>query len=210
MSDVTREIEMDSGAIEKEIIRGCKKLMRVPSYWRSSWVGTAHGRYTDYVIVLVPTKGRVEPIVYAREKEMNCYIQVLVHMEDYSDSLYAYTPHFFKRYALRAKHKECSLMEAIRLFEPYSGFLIHKDGDKEVYAIDGGLMLGVRVNKEIVLIRTFVSSDMLRETQLKAYEKVIGFISRVENEGLPFVSESYDLAKSLQEEAKSIYEQFYE
>lgn len=51
---------------------------------------------------------------------------------------------------------------------------IYGDEDgKFVYAIDSGIMLGIfDFDRQILFIKTFVSLDMLKETQLRSFEKI--------------------------------------
>lgn len=111
--------------------------------------------------------------VYLRED--NVYIAMSTPVKD-KEYYMAMSPHFFNRYAERHLKKKMTISKAMSYF--FYDFMgaIGIYGDEEgrfVYAIDSGIMLGIfDFDRQILFIKTFVSLDMLKETQLRSFEKI--------------------------------------
>lgn len=113
--------------------------------------------------------------VFAYLREDNVYIAMSTPVKD-KEYYMAMSPHFFNRYAERHLKKKMTISKAMSFFfYDFMGAIgIYGDEDgKFVYAIDSGIMLGIfDFDRQILFIKTFVSLDMLKESQLKSFEKV--------------------------------------
>lgn len=113
--------------------------------------------------------------VFAYLREDNVYIAMSTPVKD-KEYYMAMSPHFFNRYAERHLKKKMTISKAMSYF--FYDFMgaIGIYGDEEgrfVYAIDSGIMLGIfDFDRQILFIKTFVSLDMLKETQLRSFEKI--------------------------------------
>lgn len=113
--------------------------------------------------------------VFAYLREDNVYITMSTPVKD-KEYYMAMSPHFFNRYAERHLKKKMTISKVMSyFFYDFMGAIgIYGDEDgKFVYAIDSGIMLGIfDFDRQILFIKTFVSLDMLKETQLRSFEKI--------------------------------------
>lgn len=113
--------------------------------------------------------------VFAYLREDNVYIAMSTPVKD-KEYYMAMSPHFFNRYAERHLKKKMTISKVMSyFFYDFMGAIgIYGDEDgKFVYAIDSGIMLGIfDFDRQILFIKTFVSLDMLKETQLRSFEKI--------------------------------------
>lgn len=113
--------------------------------------------------------------VFAYLREDNVYIPMSTPVKN-KEYYMAMSPHFFNRYAERHLKKKMTISKVMSFFfYDFMGAIgIYGDDDgRFVYAIDSGIMLGIfDFDRQILFIKTFVSLDMLKESQMKSFEKV--------------------------------------
>lgn len=173
-----------------------------------------HTDNSDYVLSMSWNREIMISCIYAYCKEKNLYYAVLGNVEEGRDfGITAYTPHFFKRYALRACGKDVGLKDAIPCFVSTSRrdsiIVYYNDKNGEfAYANEMGLLLGkFDIRRSVSVFRTFVSYDMLGQSQKDTFCKVFPYLLGIR----------YGILKPSQEDCSAIYanvcniyKQFYE
>lgn len=164
--------------------------------------------------------------IFGFVKERNAYI-AMTSVQKAEDYYMAFSIHLIKRYAERYLKKNISVPKALShfVYDHTGSMLIYWDGNNRlVYAINGGIMLGIAdPNKHIVYMNTFVSLDMLKDSQVKSYDKIRLFVEEAKKR-LAYARGSgnlaqcdvacgliyKDMAELDLEEAKEIYATFFE
>lgn len=179
----------------------------------------------DYTLnVLINKKGDAYVNTFAYVKDSNEYLFMIKAFD--SPTIMSFSVHLFKRYAERElKNTELTMNEIINEFNKYLIFVtVYSDDEgRRVFAMRNGLLLGKYDKKRDMLVhKTYVSSDMLKESQYKAWEiisvhvkqlleyrKLYGFQSlQAENyKNKYFYPGTEPLSVQL---ANSIYSQFYD
>ncbi len=165
--------------------------------------------------------------VFVYIKETNEYIP-MSRTSVLHEDCFAMSVHFIKRYAERHLKKEFPPKKILsKFFTSFIGAVrIHLDEkrNRAVFAVPEGLVLATyEMGKHIIHYRTFVSIDMLKDTQLKSYEKIRSFllgscgkIVEARNKGdddlleAAYVSAYKDAELLDTSEAKAIYGSFFE
>ena len=114
-------------------------------------------------------------------KETNDYVCVAVLTDEENNmEQFSYTPHFLRRYAERVLGVEDMPVNRVLAHierEVAYTVLIYKDDTSKVIATSMGLYLQkVDRRRGINICKTFVSIDMMRSSQIKAYEVVADLI----------------------------------
>lgn len=132
------------------------------------------------VICVQRSLGDSRANIYIFVPENNEYVCLNDRATESEAALYAYTPHYLFRYAERYLHKSnlnVNQAFAAMLKNFGIGFKIFQNKNQEVMAMPEGLALSKIDNKrDIVVHKTFVSTDMLKTSQIDAYEKVASLI----------------------------------
>lgn len=131
--------------------------------------------------------------------------------------------HFFRRYAERClKQPDLLLNEAIYKYAKANPFHVKIYTDEKsgryAYAVNDGIILGYVDKRGVYVDKTFVSTEMLGETQRMAFDTVIGVMNSISQDEL--IDMKYDkgqytwiLKASLEvlyKEADAIYRQYFE
>lgn len=163
--------------------------------------------------------------IFGYVRESNVYIPMSIVGDD--GYYMALSPHFLNRYAERYLRKKLSLGKSLaNFFHDFVGAaVLYADKTKRVvYAIYGGIMLGKYDSEKMVIhMKTFVSLDMLKGSQVRSYGKIKRFIecSRERIEGIKKsndcvkINAAFDnvfegMAKLDMDEAREIYSTFFE
>lgn len=164
--------------------------------------------------------------IFAYLREDNAYVPMSTMVEN-KEYYMAMTPHFFNRYAERYLKKKMTISKAMSyFFYDFMGAIgIYADEEgRFVYAMDSGIMLGVcDVSRSILFMKTFVSLDMLKESQLKSYGKIKSYLEETrerimksrKTDDSNIINSEFDKAnKDLiavdTKEAREIYATFFE
>lgn len=158
-----------------------KSLMSELRKSRREMVSQSYDYHTpnaDYIIVLrCNRKGYVSRMRFAFIEETLEYVSSAIQGK--SKGVVSYSVHLLRRYAERVLHDSSLPMRKIFLkFCQDSVFAcIYTDKDYLVTATETGICLGkYDQTRDIIVNRTFVSRDMLKETQLSAWNKVERFV----------------------------------
>lgn len=116
-------------------------------------------------------------------KETNDYVCVAVLTDEENNmEQFSYTPHFLRRYAERALGVENMPVNRVLAHierEVAYTVLIYKDETSKVVATSMGLYLQkIDRKRGINICKTFVSIDMLKASQINAYEVVADLIQK--------------------------------
>lgn len=163
--------------------------------------------------------------IFGYMRESNVYVPMSIVGDD--GYYMALSPHFLNRYAERYLKKRLSLGKSLaNFFHNFVGAaVLYADKTKRVvYAIYGGIMLGkYDSEKKVIYMKTFVSLDMLKGSQIRSYGKIKRFIdySRERIDGIKKsndcvkINAAFDnvfegMAKLDMDEAREIYSTFFE
>lgn len=126
-----------------------------------------HAPNADYIIIVrCNRKGYVSKLRFAFIKETLEYVGIVTQLGH--RGIVSYSVHLLRRYAERVLHDTSLPMRKIFL----------KFTQNSVTACDDGICLGKYDHtRGIIVHRTFVSVDMLKEKQLMAYEKIEGYVT---------------------------------
>lgn len=150
--------------MRSELLRGMKdKIWKYFDY---------HTDNADYIIVIHCNRaGKFGIIRFAYIKETNEYLSKMQCVPGYS----SISVHMLHRYAERVlKNKDLSIGETLLAFsQQNTSIVIYYDDTNFVAANGKGLVLmKYDTRRDIVCMKTFVSLDMLKESQYSAWEKV--------------------------------------
>lgn len=163
---------------EKELFRELRKSRReiiAKSY-------DYHTDNADYIIILKCNKnGYVSRLRFAFIKETLEY--VVLGTANGIRGMISYSVHLLKRYAERVLHDKSMPIHKVLLkfsFEDAS-VCIYNDNKFFVVAKEKGICLGeYDSRRDIVIHKTFVSFDLLKETQFQAWNKISDYITKVQ------------------------------
>lgn len=158
------------------------ELLRLMNKQKVKFISTCYDFKTpnaEYKISIWTSGGEIfYSGIFGYVRERNVYIP-MTSLEFNKDYYMAISPHFFNRYAERHLNKVMSVPKAMSYFfrDFFCALVIYSDDNRMVYAINDGIMLGICDNdKHIVYIKTFVSLEMLKDSQIKSYEKIKSFM----------------------------------
>lgn len=230
-SDIRRVRNMDESRISSFQMRKADELKRELKRQKVKGFSKTYDFATpnaEYCISINVKHGDVFASgVFVYVKETNEYVP-MSRTSALHDDCFAMSVHFIKRYAERHLKKELPPKKILSKFlTSFIGAVrIHLDEKKNraVFAVPEGLILATyEMGKHIIHYRTFVSVDMLKDTQLKSYEKIRDFllgscgkIIEARNTGNDDLLEAayitaYKEAELLDtSEAKAIYASFFE
>lgn len=178
----------DKPMLEKFAIEKAKKLIRE--------LRKGMGRYTtqcydfktkdatEYKVCVFVDRGNIRQFyfdMFIYCKETNDYVCATSLLdEENSAEQFSYTPHFLRRYAERALGIEnMPINRVLAHIEREVGYtvLIYKNDTSKVIATSMGLYLQkIDKRRGINICKTFVSVDMLKTSQIKAYMVVADLI----------------------------------
>ena len=178
----------DKPMLEKFAIEKAKKLIRE--------LRKGMGRYTtqcydfktkdstEYKVCVFVDRGNIRKFyfdMFVYCKETNDYVCVASLLdEENSAEQFSYTPHFLRRYAERALGIDnMSINRVLAHIEREIAYtvLIYKNDASKVVATSMGLFLQkIDYKRGINICKTFVSVDMLKSSQIKAYMVVADLI----------------------------------
>ena len=150
--------------MRSELLRGMKdKIWKYFDY---------HTDNADYIIVIHCNRaGKFGIIRFAYIKETNEYLTKIQCVPGYN----AISVHMLHRYAERVlNNKDLSIGETLLAFSKLNmSIVIYYDDTNFVAANERGLVLmKYDARRDIICMKTFVSLDMLKESQYSAWEKV--------------------------------------
>lgn len=135
----------------------------------------------DYFIVVSVKHGGIFAAgVFVYLSETNEYIP-MTRKSSLHDDCFAMSVHFIKRYAERHLKKDMPPIKVLpKFFMSFIGAVRLYYDEKTrriVFAVPEGLILATYdESKHIVHYKTFVSMDMLKESQYSSYEKISAFL----------------------------------
>lgn len=150
--------------LRSELLRGMKdKIWKYYDY---------HTDNADYIIVIHCNRaGKFGIIRFAYIKETNEYLTKIQCVPGYN----AISVHMLHRYAERVlNNKDLSIGETLLAFSKLNmSIVIYYDDTNFVAANERGLVLmKYDARRDIICMKTFVSLDLLKESQYSAWEKV--------------------------------------
>lgn len=181
-----------------------------------------HTDNADYIIVLrINRKGYVSRLRFAYIQQTLEYVSPVTL--GLIKGIMSYSVHLLRRYAERVLHDKSLPIKTILLkfTKDFIASCLYRDGNRFVSGCAQGICLGEYDERRgILMFKTFVSLDMLKESQLAAWEKVERYykyslevhrkygLYSVEFQRL--LSTLPDEMKLSTEEAQSIYSSYYE
>lgn len=150
--------------LRSELLKGMKeKIWKYYDY---------HTDNADYIIVIHCNRaGKFGIIRFAYIKETNEYLTKIQCVPGYN----AISVHMLHRYAERVlNNKDLSIGETLLAFSKLNmSIVIYYDDTNFVAANERGLVLmKYDARRDIICMKTFVSLDLLKESQYSAWEKV--------------------------------------
>ena len=150
--------------LRSELLRGMKeKIWKYYDY---------HTDNTDYIIVIHCNRaGKFGILRFPYIKETNEYLSKIQCVPGYC----AMSVHMLHRYAERVlNNKDLSIGETLLAFSKLNmSIVIYYDDTNFVAANERGLVLmKYDARRDIICMKTFVSLDLLKESQYSAWEKV--------------------------------------
>ena len=223
-TEIFNLMDKDLDRIRAYVVHREKELTRELRKSRRDMVSQAYDYHTpnaDYVLVLRCLKnGYVSRLRFAFIKETLEY--VTIGTVGGCKGIVSYSVHLLRRFAERALHDTSLPMRKILLkfTQQDVSSCLYYDDDFFVTACEQGICLGKFDKKrEVILNRTFVSIDMLKESQMKAWEKINRYISlalEVKHEYGLYSDRFQNLLREIPvemslsiDEARSIYASFY-
>lgn len=123
-----------------------------------------------------------EPFVYCKETNDYYPAITLMHTRDIDTMHYSYTVHFLHRYAERVLDNPSMPINQVfvQLNKDIAyAAVIYQSGDDKVLATPKGIILQRYDRKRrIDVCKTFVSADLLRPSQMKAFSAVADILSK--------------------------------
>lgn len=223
-TEILNLMEKDLDRIRAYVVHREKELTRELRKYRRDMVSQAYDYHTpnaDYVLVLRCLKnGYVSRLRFAFIEESLEY--VTIGTVGGCKGIVSYSVHLLKRFAERALHDTSLPMRRILLkfTQQDVSSCLYSDGDCFVTACEQGICLGMFDKKRgVILNRTFVSIDMLKESQFQAWEKIKRYISlavEVKHEYGLYSDRFQNLLREIpvdmslsSDEARSIYASYY-
>lgn len=142
---------------------------------------------TEYKLLITVNRGQsgsyyCEPFVYCKETNDYYPATTLQHEGEYDAEHYTYTTHFLHRYAERALGVPDMPVNKILVriqSDVVYAVTVYQNGDNRVQAIPNGIILQRHDNKRgIYACKTFVSVDMMRSSQIKAFSVVADLLRK--------------------------------
>jgi hypothetical protein len=181
--ELTRIFERDSSKLEafwwskeKVLARQWRKDMRRDIVYRKTY--DVRTKNADYKCVCIVGKNIRSVSFLMHIPESNEYIPITNTTCRVSEALQAISIHTFRRISERYYHDEdFDLNKTISRYysAPLMGLVlyINKEDCKMVCATTGGLFLGIYdPTKHIMHVKTFISNDMLKGSQIEAVKRV--------------------------------------
>ncbi len=202
-----------------------KLLMRELRKSRLETVAQSYEYHTDnadYVIVIrINRKGYVSRLRFAFIQQTLEYVSpVTMGM---MRGIMSFSVHLLHRYAERALHDTSLPIKTLilKFTRDFISSCLYRDGNRFVSGCAQGICLGEFDGKRGILVyKTFVSLDMLKESQLAAWEKVERYYKYSQDvyhkyglyseEFQRLLSTMPDEMQLSTEEAQSIYASYYE
>lgn len=178
--DIRRIRQEDDERLKRFIIRKQKVLRKLLKHGikKVSCCYDYKTRNAEYkVVVVVVKKNGTRYSIYAHEREQNVFIDVTHKQYRFP----VFTPHFFKRVAERYYKKEMPLNKVMAVWSVEALVPIYQNGSRQVCATEKGVFLGLYL-EDFDVFKTYLSMDLLKETQYNAYEKVEGLIQWYKDE----------------------------
>lgn len=145
-------------------------------------------------------------------KETNEYILVTAKASQNDDACMVFTPHYIRRMGERIYgDKEMEVNKILTYFILHSNTSIniyHHDRNY-VFATKGGISLAIfDERRNLMVLKTFVSVEMLKNTQIEAWNRVAGIIETfdkfVEDESARNGTTTTDLLRQLSVEISKL------
>lgn len=184
-----------------------------------------HTPNADYKLTLCTYSRRSIIDVYMYIKETNEYVVASARTNERDKACLVFTPHYIRRMGERIYgDRDMDVNKVLTYFILHSNTSIniyHKDRNY-VYAMHGGISLALYdAKRDLMLLKTFVSIEMLKSTQKTAFERVASLVERyddfMENEAARngYAADELLLALSREcstldlDEVNNIYGQFF-
>lgn len=230
-NEIRRVRNMDESRINNFQMRKADELKREMKRQNVKGISKAYDFSTpnaDYCIAIGVQRGDVFASgVFVYIQETNEYVP-MSRTSALHEDCFAMSVHFINRYAERYLKKRMPPKKVLaKFFTSFIGAVrIHIDEAKNraVFAVPEGLILATyELGKHVIHYKTFVSLDMLKDTQLKSYGKIRDFllgscgrIVEARNTGdddlleAAYISAYSDVESLDTSEAKAIYASFFE
>lgn len=139
-----------------------------------------HTSNADYKLSICVYSRRSIIDVYMYVKETNEYIVVTARANNDDDACLVFTPHYIRRMGERIygdKEMEVNKILTYFILHSNTSINIYHDDRNFVFAMQGGISLALLDKKRNVMVmKTFVSTEMLKSTQIEAWERVANII----------------------------------
>lgn len=145
-------------------------------------------------------------------KETNEYVAVTAKADRYNAACIVFTPHYIRRMGERIygdRDMEINKILTYFILHFNSSICIYHNERNFVFATKGGISLAIHDEKrDLMLMKTFVSKKMLKNTQIEAFDYVAALIDRfdrfVEDETDRNGNTSYDILLELSKEMSKL------
>lgn len=166
----------------------------------------------DYKLSLCVYKKRSIMDVYMYIKETNEYVAVTAKADMYNAACIVFTPHYIRRMGERIygdRDMEINKILTYFILHFNSSICIYHNKRNFVFATNGGISLAIYDEKRnLMLMKTFVSKEMLKSTQIEAFGQVAALIDRfdrfVEDETDRNGNTTYDILLELSKEMSKL------
>lgn len=166
----------------------------------------------DYKLSLCVYSRRSIIDVYMYIKETNEYVIVTAKANQNDDACMVFTPHYIRRMGERVygdKEMEVNKILTYFILHSNTSINIYHNGRNYVFATQGGISLALYDEKrDLMVLKTFVSVEMLKSTQISAWERVAGLIESfdrfVEDESSRNGTTTADVLKQLSYEVSKL------
>lgn len=138
--------------------------------------------HADYKLSICVYSKRSIIDVYMYILETNEYVVVTAEANGSNTSCLVFTPHYIRRMGeLIYGDRDMDINKILTYFILHSNtsINIYHNEPNYVFAINGGISLAIYDNKrDLMLMKTFVSVEMLKSSQIKAWKRVSNLIEQ--------------------------------
>lgn len=171
-----------------------------------------HTTKADYKLALCVYVRRSIFDVYMYIKETNEYVVVSAKAHQESNSCLVFTPHYIRRLAERMYGVELTDVNNILtrfVMDCNTSIYLYNRDKQFVFALHNGISLAQYDGKrDLMLMKTFVSTSMLKDTQIAAWGRVADYVVKfdklVEENGARFGYTYNDIVDKLRREMRYI------
>ena len=141
-----------------------------------------HTPNADYKLALCVYVRRSIFDVYMYIKETNEYVVVTAKARQESSSCLVFTPHYIRRLSERmygVEQTDVNKTLTKFIMDCNTSIYLYNRGLQFVFALHNGISLAQYDKKrDLMLMKTFVSTDMLKDTQIAAWVRVADYVAK--------------------------------